>query len=311
MSYVASMTRQLPCRVAIANWWLRATSRSSAAPLVVQHGHRLTHDRAIELRLVLTIVLPGVLCQPGHIAETEHENWQKCVPHGTSPTTVIPVFLDAFAISSDLPDWRDRRLLHYRACLVPRGRRACSGAPARIRLRCGVDDDGAGTPAASSRAAGGPPYQGGQIVEAGGIDAIVLRDKVEPSRSSCARLSRMSRRQPRSGIPIASWSTCDKCEGLIAAMTARIVNINSLRGLAPLPRAPVPRPSPPAPTRPPAGAAGTAHIRLRTGRPRLPGCERDARRAHCRRQAANEPPPLARMSETVPPPETADEGETG
>ena len=33
------------------------------------------------------------------------------------------------------------------------------GAPARIRLRCRVDDDGAGTPAASCRAAGGTPCQ--------------------------------------------------------------------------------------------------------------------------------------------------------
>ena len=40
--------------------------------------------------------------------------------------------------------------------------------------------------------------------------------------------------------------------------------------------------------RSPAGAAGTAHISLRARRPRPPGRERDARRAHRRRQAANE-----------------------
>ena len=68
-------------------------------------------------------------------------------------------------------------------------------------------------------------------------------------------------------------------------------NTNALRALAPLPRAPVPRPSRPQPrTPPPAGAAGTAHISLRARRPRPPGCERDARRAHRCRQAANEPP---------------------
>jgi hypothetical protein len=55
-----------------------------------------------------------------------------------------------------------------------------------------------------------------------------------------------------------------------------------------LPRcvAPVPMTSAPRPARcSHAGAVGTAHISLRARRPRPPGCERDARRAHRHRQA--------------------------
>ena len=74
-------------------------------------------------------------------------------------------------------------------------------------------------------------------------------------------------------------------------------NINALRALAPLPRAPVPGHHTPSPApRSPAGAAGTAHISLRARRPRPPGCDRDARRAHRRRQAANDPPGSAGMT---------------
>ena len=47
--------------------------------------------------------------------------------------------------------------------------------------------------------------------------------------------------------------------------------------------APVPSPA----RRPPAGAAGTAHMSFLARRPRQPGCEPDAMHAHRRRQAAN------------------------
>ena len=231
----------------------------------------------------------------GPYCETEHENWQKCVPHGTSPTTVLPVFLDAFATSSNLPDWRDRRRLHYRACLVPRGRRACPArrpgsvsvaawtmtAPERLRRHA--------EPLAERLVRGSPK---GGFPEC--VPIILITPKClghHPNGSqifACVLPAAMATRGEDALFTFCTILTICR-HGLMRSRGTICINCGSARcrqsslekcraqGAVVYPRS---------------SSAIPILRRCLTRRPRLPGCERDARRAHCRRQAANEPPPL-------------------
>ena len=108
------------------------------------------------------------------------------------------------------------------------------------------------------------------------------------------------RRSSRTSSPVRpSWISLKRdCDALLFQ---RVVDINALRALAPLPAPPFPGHHAPSPAhRSSARAAGTAHIGLLMRQPRPPGCERDARRAPRWRQAANRPaanrPRSARMT---------------